>query len=942
MGDVTRPPISSPALVLTRVGTRFGRKEGRGRIRRRGRIRGQRSRRCHLTSLKPILLSFTGGSPARECGWKSGECTGHRVQIWNTIDSVLVLVQVTVGGFCGVSLKWLEMLEIVGECLLNALKRVGNRYKGEREHTRPSQKNRETLPTCPLHMAATGEATRSALPVRSRSTQSPDSSHSHSEPVYTPQPDVEAVMAMGVPRYLMPMIAPGTPGAPYFNGSEATDFLLKFNETCDDFGVRSEDRAARVVRYCKQDIGNHIRMSAEYQDRDWKALQKAILKEWKKYDGEQRVCTLTFLEELKNRKRTTRDEIRQYCLQYRRSSRALLKNGMIAPVQQCKWFLQGLPDDARRMAIRKLRIDDEEAETMNFEKAYDFIIRYCDEEDRMARICDAPEEVAAVQKLADRLNTAPKAGPLEETGVIAQTIRVESNEMPVVAMDEMTAMMQNLKLASARIAEMTNQYSGSRAIPRARPLTGLDPALTRNAEALPQEFSDKLPEEPWFEYFRRRDMCNFCEAPRCRAMTCPTRQRMINEGIICLAENRLCMGTPEMRNPPIDFRGCAGGQIRRVKQLSQAATPESKRHAVGVSSIRISEIEEDTDDDASEEYEALGVAAGRIARTRQPSKKMVDNMGSKIHKDSQFPPTKTARHGVYRPRENQNSLLQAVETQLGEHQEPPRPLVGQSGDGLPSRPSWRQRATYEGPQKLMNALKGIRGAEKMAQAVLSAPVAGSNNMEVRDYLAIAEVRQLVFSKKTWEQDGVGNVVLAQNSGRAVPDQDIVMVNAIQVRTTPPSYQECPKFWVKVARHPGFALYDTGSMANVMSKGNADMLGIPIEPLGNVRAVSFGGEHTRFYGCMRDVPIEVNGVSACTDVYVVEHLDPAYDMILGLPFMSATRAAAWHDAEDQIHLRFQDLSSGQSVEIMAAATDDGDDGPDAVVGEDEEDSEDLKV
>ena len=126
--------------------------------------------------------------------------------------------------------------------------------------------------------------------------------------------------------------------------------------------------------------------------------------------------------------------------------------------------------------------------------------------------------------------------------------------------------------------------------------------------------------------------------------------------------------------------------------------------------------------------------------------------------------------------------------------------------------------------------------------------------------------------------------------------------------------------MKVAKRPGFALFDTGSMANVMAKHNADRLGLPIKPLGNVSAVSFGGQHTRLHGCLQDVAIDVNGVSVRSNIYVVENLDPAYDLILGMPFMSATRAASWHDENDEIHLKFRDPATNHEVEILATTSD----------------------
>ena len=69
------------------------------------------------------------------------------------------------------------------------------------------------------------------------------------------------------------------------------------------------------------------------------------------------------------------------------------------------------------------------------------------------------------------------------------------------------------------------------------------------------------------------------------------------------------------------------------------------------------------------------------------------------------------------------------------------------------------------------------------------------------------------------------------------------------------------------------------MMNLVSREKAEQIGHVIHTVDNVDAVSFGGSHTRFYGYMTDVPIEVSGVMVLSFIYVIKMINNTYDIIL---------------------------------------------------------------
>src|SRR4051794_13489366 len=111
-------------------------------------------------------------------------------------------------------------------------------------------------------------------------------------------------------NYRTPMLLPGMPGAPLFDGNDITDFLERFDDMCMEYKIGVEQKVRKLPRYCEVVIGRYIKTIPAYSSGDWEALAKALKRRYKHSDSIQQLYTRTFLENLKSTKRTKNDDLR--------------------------------------------------------------------------------------------------------------------------------------------------------------------------------------------------------------------------------------------------------------------------------------------------------------------------------------------------------------------------------------------------------------------------------------------------------------------------------------------------------------------------------------------------------------------------------------------------------------------------------------------------------
>src|SRR5215212_2101977 len=97
---------------------------------------------------------------------------------------------------------------------------------------------------------------------------------------------------------------PGTPGAPFFDGRDITEFLERFEDMCSEYYIDKESQVVRLPKYCETSIGRYVRTMQAYQSKDWEELKAALAKDYRHTDSLRQLYTRQCLEALKKERRT--------------------------------------------------------------------------------------------------------------------------------------------------------------------------------------------------------------------------------------------------------------------------------------------------------------------------------------------------------------------------------------------------------------------------------------------------------------------------------------------------------------------------------------------------------------------------------------------------------------------------------------------------------------
>ena len=162
---------------------------------------------------------------------------------------------------------------------------------------------------------------------------------------------MHVTVEMPASRVLSPMPYPGAPGAPYFSGSNVTEFLHRFKLMCEDYQVADKGMFEKLPWYCEKTIGDYVKSLPEWIAGDGAALFKTMRKDYQKYDIDQQVNSRKFLETFKSKARTEKDDLKQYCRQFHTVSHTLVERGQLETYTRAMWFIQGLPQRLREKVV---------------------------------------------------------------------------------------------------------------------------------------------------------------------------------------------------------------------------------------------------------------------------------------------------------------------------------------------------------------------------------------------------------------------------------------------------------------------------------------------------------------------------------------------------------------------------------------------------------------
>ena len=158
---------------------------------------------------------------------------------------------------------------------------------------------------------------------------------------------------------------PGTPGALFFDRKNITDFLDLYSQLCADYYLLESEKIYRLPWYCEFFTGNYIKILIK--GADWAAVRSILRKEYKDNDLDQLMNSREFLEALKKKSRSDKDDILYYCRLFASISKGLVLRRRLDPYTQCQWFLQGLPETILTELFYRYDIDLEDEDDIDFD-----------------------------------------------------------------------------------------------------------------------------------------------------------------------------------------------------------------------------------------------------------------------------------------------------------------------------------------------------------------------------------------------------------------------------------------------------------------------------------------------------------------------------------------------------------------------------------------------
>ena len=776
----------------------------------------------------------------------------------------------------------------------------------------------------------------------------PPSIGSSKMPTPTSSPPIATPSAV---RYMVPMPAPGSPGALHFDGHNITEFLERFEELCDEYGVAVEERWVKLPRYCERPIAEFMKTSTSYVDRNWAAFGKEMRKEYKDKDAEQMTNSRPFLEKYKSKTRTD-DQMRTYSRQFRSISTKLIQWGQLDTYTQCSWYLQGLSDSYRTKLVRKHNFNPSDAETMAFETAYKTVIAMADTNDALRELdaLSSKESQNSIGKLVDMVgNDRTAAKPFTAENAFAPPV-LPVTTAPVAsdkAIESLTEAFKTMQLNSARAVTAddvqriinSNLYRSTAAVP---PTT----TVTTNGAGGPPQVRVQAAQGvsvPASNMIRPGD-CYGCHQPGHRIESCPEVLKLVNDGLIHFNERkRMCFGREGQGGAEMRLMyGLPRAEAARVCLQQQA---EVQGTAVKVNAISIveelseSEDEIDDEEEVHDENMLVEVRAARQetdpSRRKAPWKPSLEQsarvLKSKERKEANLPAAKNVRNGNYP--DAVNLAEQAVpvgDTEMteviAEVNPESRAAKYQKAKQTKSKTSSGVPEASERPKRLAQVLKEQSDPVGITKQILDTPI----EIRLRELLGISpELSRQMFRGITDEEvEAVSKERKAAAQVKTVKEKEVhvgsVGLNSTEsvhlgeivarVASLRPMYAvACPTVSVSIGDVKAKALFDSGAEVNCMSKRLADAAQLPIRQGTSIAMVGPTGERARFFGVCESVPVSIGSITIPAPIFVVER--PDHDLLLGRPFQRIARMSAVNMDDGSLEMVLHSLDGEKRVSFL---------------------------
>ena len=708
-------------------------------------------------------------------------------------------------------------------------------------------------------------------------------------------------------RYIMPMPPPGTPGAPWFTGSNVTEFLDRFSDLCEDHGLGLLDKFRKVPRYCERGMGESIKAMTEFVAHDWEEFCKAMQKEYRQWDSEQQMYTRDYLECLVSKASgysKSSADVKSYCRQFKGVSHRLVRQGQLDEYTRCMWFIKGLQESLQQRIIRKCSLDPDDAQTMKFEAVYSEVVRNVEAREAVDRFVTTKEKHDQLSALTDLrqpmhrkdleytldppvIPAAPVPAP---TAVTEDAVSKLVDEMAKMTINQTRMLQQSQQDSRSLHAQMQQLVTTGRkwegglaSMPDSRVQgTASSGIAGEKAGNLSMNAGNRTS-----AFNTHPGCCNWCNDPNHYVPVCPIREASIARGDIHLVPSpdgrgmRVHEGRKEHGGPPLILRPNLG--ITKAQAIEEAlhALKSGSRDPSKVQSFRLGSLHEEPEDneDTEEECESgfYTFAAKRDVpnkvRREQPVQAVKDPYAriwkENAKKEERLPTVKNRRPGTYVT--NPNLFGQSDSTD-------PMTLDNDVTKPVDSKPAISASKERTRAPKLVNIVQD----EEDPQALLHAMLDAKPDVTVQDILSVAPGLRKLWFRSLSEEAAAG-----LRNRKEIPGKVTAVRFTDEIEGTSGADENffavaCP---VVSASVNGIgvrgALLDSGAEVNLMSETLARRAGLVLHKYPQSSLVPVRGPRASFIGVCDDAEVTIGGVRVPTPIFVADGIEQ--HLILGRPF-----------------------------------------------------------
>ncbi|KAI4196166.1 MAG: hypothetical protein LQ350_006714 [Teloschistes chrysophthalmus] len=693
----------------------------------------------------------------------------------------------------------------------------------------------------------------------------------------TPATTPENSMPLGPagPQYglLVPMPLPGTQGVPFFNGQNATEFFSRFEDLCDDYRQSIAERFRRLPRYCETAHADTIKSLPEYEDKnDWEKLKKAVLKEYLDHDTEQQLHSRRFLEVYKSKPRSTIEETRDFCRFFKTASMRLKQKNQLDSFTRAQWFIEGMPPSLREKLVRKLNIDPDDSETMDFDKIHSNAVAIVNSLKAVEKFSGSKALADDMSDLADKYQAKAAVDP-------AKKLSPPVVEPPkVTTIEDITEKFAALSLPTKAITEQLSDTvrSLSAAVIKIHGGTSQNQTTNPGNPGTPSGANTTLPEQG----------CYGCGDPQCRIGRCSKMGALRAQGKFHYnADHRICLGTTDRPGPEVRRQR---GQTF-VQAIEAAASQSTTPDLVRTSALRLGaaaspeDIDDDTDEEDDEADEPRDAATVNTVRPTWPPSANKDALQDRANAESNLPGMKILRPGHYAQKISKEPTAPKVRFQNDDA------MVIDDQDAVTVAIPKKKKEDYKSASQPLRRRKLDTLPDTVSQdAVFERILDQASGLTVREVLAISPDMRRRFYRREDQPTAQGAVSV----NTAAVDRG---VRCFSTRTLDqPADLElyaagCPEVKATVNDTPLMAMIDSGSEINVISGAKARSAGLAWRTGPTLQLLGVNGKLTKFLGVCNGVEIDVGGAKRRMPIFVVDECD--YDMILGRVYERKTRLCA---------------------------------------------------